>query len=152
MAESKYEKYIKRNIQPNEMPLRVTQKQAITMHKNLIADIGDFGFHFNFVAILAPHMLADPPHDHNCDEMLFFIPADMDKYPDLGGEVELALGEEWEKHTITTAAILTLPPGVNHGPFYMKRVDRPFYFGHMLMASEYFSSQTKKGEGAPVTG
>lgn len=147
MAESKYEKYIKRNIQPQDMPPRVTQKQAITMHKALIENIGDFNFHFNFVAILHPHMLGDPPHDHNCEEILFFMPTDMDNYPDLGGECELALGDEWEKHIINTAAILTLPPGVNHGPFYMSRVDKPFYFGHMLMASEYGSSQTKKGEG-----
>ena len=147
MAESKYEKYIKRNIQPQDMPRRLSQKQAITMHQKLIEDIGDFGFHFNFLAILAPHMLADPPHDHNCDEMLFFLPTDMNDYPNLGGECELALGPEWEKHVVNTAAILALPPGINHGPFYMRKVDKPFYFGHMLMASEYMSSQTKKGEG-----
>jgi hypothetical protein len=147
MAEKKYEKYIKRNIQRRDMPRRETYKQAITMNKALIEDIGDFGFHFNFNAIIAPHMLADPPHDHNCDEILFFIPTDMDNYPDLGGVAEIALGDEWEKHTITTAAIITIPPGINHAPIYMKKVDKPFYFGHMLMASEYSSSQAKKGEG-----
>ena len=147
MAALKYDKFIKRNIQPNEMPPRINQKQAITMHKALIEDIGDFGFHFNFVAILAPHMLGDPPHEHTCDEILFFIPTDMANYPDLGGEAEIALGPEWEKHTINTAAIITLPPGINHAPIFMKRVDKPFYFGHMLMATEYMSSQTKKGEG-----
>ena len=147
MAESKYEKYIKRNIQPREMQRRPTYKQAITMYKELIEDVGDFGFHFNFNAIIAPHMLADPPHDHNCNEILFFLPTDMDNYPDLGGVAEIALGDEWEKHTITTAAIITIPPGINHAPIYMREVKKPFYFGHMLMASEYASSQTKKGEG-----
>ncbi len=146
MAASKYEKYIKRNIQPAEMPVRITQKQAITMHKALIQDIGDFGFHFNFVAVLKPHMLADPPHEHTCEEILFFLPTDMNNYPDLGGEVEVALGKEWEKHVINTAAIITIPPGINHAPIYMRRVDRPFYFGHMLMASEYKSSQMNAGD------
>src|SRR4030043_1457370 len=120
MAETKYEKYIKRNISPREMQRRITYKQAITMHKELIEDVGDFGFHFNFNAIIAPHMLGDPPHDHNCNEILFFLPTDMDNYPDLGGVAEIALGDEWEKHTITTAAIITIPPGVNHAPIYMK--------------------------------
>jgi hypothetical protein len=31
---------------------------------------------------------------------------------------------------------------VQHCPVYMKRVDKPFYFGHCLLASKYGSSAT----------
>jgi hypothetical protein len=62
----------------------------------------------------------------------------------LGGEVEIALGDEWEKHVITTSAIICLPRGVAHCPVYVKRVERPFYFGHLLMASSYGSSAMAK--------
>lgn len=142
MAESKYGKYIKSLPEVTSMPPRTTSLPNINIHEATVADIGGFDFNFNFVGIIAPHVLGDPPHKHDCDELLFFIPTDPDNYPELGGEAEIALGEEWEKHTITTAAIICLPPGINHAPIYMKKVDKPFYFGHMLLAARYSSSQT----------
>ena len=151
MAESKYGKYIITNPKGQEMPRRTTEMRNVTMHEALVADIGGFDFNFNFVGIVAPHVLADPPHDQDCDELLFFIPADPDISPDLGGEVELALGDEWEKQVITTSAIICLPPGVSHGPFYIKKVDKPFYFGHMLLAARYSSSKTSAEEGMPTS-
>jgi len=142
MAESKYGKYIKSLPEVAALPRRTTSLPNITVHESTVADIGGFDFNFNFVGIIAPHVLGDPPHKHDCDEILFFIPTDPDNYPDLGGEAEIALGEEWEKHTITTAAVICLPPGIQHAPIYMKRVDKPFYFGHMLLAARYGSSAT----------
>jgi hypothetical protein len=149
MAKSKYDKYILNEFKAADFPKRITQKQGITLSEAVVEKLG-FNFNFNFVAVLAPHMLGDPPHDHNCDELLFFIPTDMKNYPDLGGEAEIALGPEWEKHTITTAAVIVLPPGINHAPIYMKKVTKPFYFGHMLLAGKYASSQTPEGSGAPT--
>ena len=147
MAETKYGKYIFKDPKAQEMPQRrTTQAGAITLYEDLASEIGGFDFNFNFVSVLAPHVLADPPHKHDCDEFLFFISADPENSPDLGGEAEIALGEEWEKHTITTSAIVCLPPGVQHAPIYMKKVDRPFYFGHMLMASRYSYSATPAGQ------
>jgi len=141
MAETKYGKYIFKDPKIQEMPQRrTTSVRGVGLHEDLVSDIGGFDFNFNFVGVLAPHVLADPPHKHDCDEFLFFIPAEPENAPDLGGEAEIALGEEWEKHTITTAAVICLPPGIQHAPIYMKRVDKPFYFGHMLMASRYSSS------------
>ena len=142
MAESKYGKYILKDAKPPEMQRRTTEARGVSLHEAATAEIGKFDFNFNFVGIIAPHVLADPPHKHDCDEFLFFIPTDPENAPDLGGEVEIALGEEWEKHTITTSAIICLPPGVQHAPIYMKKVDKPFYFGHMLLASKYSSSET----------
>jgi len=149
MAESKYGKYIKRLPEGMSPPRRIASLQNVTMHEATVEDIGGFDFNFNFVGILAPHVLADPPHKHDCDELLFFIPTDPENYPELGGEAEVAIGEEWEKHTITTAAIICLPPGIQHAPIYMKRVDKPFYFGHMLLASRYMSSAQPKDQIAP---
>jgi len=143
MVESKYGKYIFREPKGPELPpRRTTEAWGVSLYEELVSEIGGFDFNFNFVGVLAPHVLADPPHKHNCDEFLFFIPADPENAPDLGGEVEIALGEEWEKHTITTSAIICLPKGVQHAPIYMKKVDKPFYFGHMLLASKYSSSAT----------
>ena len=140
MAESKYEKYILREGRASSPEFLLKDMRNIGLSEELTEAIGKFDINFNFVGILRPHVLADPPHKHDVDEFLFFIPADSENWPELGGEAEIALGEEWEKHTITTAAVICLPPGVQHAPIYMKKVDKPFYFGHCLLASSYASS------------
>jgi hypothetical protein len=140
MAASKYGKYIFKNpLGKGPQPKKVDQ-QSISFGPEVFADMGKFDINFNFVGKLAPHILGDPPHKHNCDEMLFFLPADPTIAPYLGGEMEIALGDEWEKHTINTAAIICIPAGMSHCPVYVKKVDKPFYFGHCLMASSYGSS------------
>lgn len=142
MAESKYGKYVLREGRAATPELPPKDMRNIGLSEELTEAIGKFDINFNFVGILRPHVLADPPHKHDCDEFLFFIPADSENWPELGGEAEIALGEEWEKHTITTAAVICLPPGIEHAPIYMKKVDKPFYFGHCLLASRYRSSET----------
>jgi hypothetical protein len=140
MAESKYGKYIFRNPLGKGPQSKKVDEQSISFGPEVFLEMGQFDINFNFVGKLAPHILGDPPHKHNCDELLFFIPSDPSIAPYLGGEMEIALGDEWEKHTINTAAIICIPKGVSHCPVYVKKVDKPFYFGHCLLASSYGSS------------
>ena len=142
MAESKYGKYVLREPIGKEPPPRKSPTaKGISLGMEGLADI-PINCNFNFVGIVAPHVLADPPHKHDVDELLFFISTDPKAGADLGGEVEVALGEEWEKHVITTPAIICLPAGVQHAPIYVKKVNRPFYFGHCLLAAKYGSNAT----------
>jgi len=145
MAESKYGKYILREARAESPQFPPKDMRNIGLSEDLTKAIGKFDINFNFVGILRSHVLADPPHKHDCDEFLFFIPTDPENWPDLGGEAEIALGEEWERHTITTAAVICLPPGIQHAPIFMKKVDKPFYFGHCLLASRYRSSESPVG-------
>jgi hypothetical protein len=142
MAESKYGKYVIREPKVNLPPRKPTETFIVSLMESALADLPKFDTNFNFVGVLAPHVLADPPHKHDCDELLFFISTDPNNPTDLGGEVEIALGEDWEKNTITTSAVLCLPRGVQHCPIYVKKVDRPFIFGHCLMAGKYGSDAT----------
>lgn len=139
-GESKYGKYILREPKGDPRPLD-TEEWGVGISEKIIGDVGKFNCNFNFLAILGPHMMPDPPHNHDCDEFLFLIPASYENWPELGGEVEIALGEGWEKQTITTAAVICLPKGLMHCPAYMKKVGKPFYFGHMLPLSYYTSSK-----------
>jgi hypothetical protein len=142
MTESKYGKYILKDPRANFQipPKKETQVRNVSISEDLLAGFGGMSCNFNFMGVKEPHLLGDPPHKHEYDEFLFFIASDPSKAPDLGGEVEIALGEEWEKHTITTSCILCLPRGLQHCPIYVKKVDRPFYFGHILAASKYSSN------------
>jgi len=142
MADQKYERLILR--EPRGMgampPRKPTQVQAASINEQLLSEIPEVNCNFNFMGVLAPHLLGDPPHSHDYDEFLFFIATDPENAPDLGGEVEIAFGEDWEKQVINTSAIVCLPKGVQHCPIYVKRVDRPFYFGHIMLATKYSSS------------
>jgi hypothetical protein len=142
MAEAKYHKYILKEPKSKGPPERHPTAQGITITEEMMAPFGVIDCNFNFVGILQPHVLADPPHKHDCDELLFFIPGDPSIAPALGGEMEVALGEGWEKQVINTAAVICVPKGVQHCPVYVKRVDKPFYFGHCLLQSKYGSSAT----------
>ena len=149
MANSKYQKYVLKEPKRKLMDKKVTSLPTFGLTEDLMKGFEKLDCDFNFVAILGPHVLADPPHKHNCDELLFFISTDMENTADLGGEVEIAIGDEWEKQVITSSAIICLPKGLNHCPVYVRKVDRPFYFGHLLMASSYGSSATPEGETSP---
>ena len=145
MASSKYQKYVLKEPRNAPMEKKVTSVPTFGLSEDLMKGFEKFDCNFNFVAILGPHVLADPPHKHDCDELLFFISTDPDNTADLGGEVEIALGEEWEKQVITSSAIICLPKGVNHCPMYVRKVNRPFYFGHLLLQSKYGSNATPPG-------
>ena len=140
MVNSKYQKYVLTQPKIALPPQKTKSVSTFGLDVALMSNLPKLDCNLHFVAMLAPHVLADPPHKHNCDELLFFISADPENTADLGGEVEVALGEEWEKHVITSSAIICVPKGVNHAPIYIRKVDRPFYFGHLLLAATYDSS------------
>jgi hypothetical protein len=142
MPSSKYQKYVLKNPKVISSPRKAATISVIGINEELMSAFQKIDCNFNFVAVTAPYVLSDPPHKHDCDELLFFISADPNNTVDLGGEVEIALGDDWEKHTITTSAIICLPKGVQHCPVYVKKVDKPFYFGHLLLASKYGSDAT----------
>ncbi len=66
------------------------------------------------------------PHTHSFDEYLLFLGIDPEDRFDLGGEVELWLGDE--KHMITRTCAVFAPAGLPHCPLVVHRVDRPFMF------------------------
>jgi hypothetical protein len=145
MAEKKYQKYVLKEPKVKFSPRKPASNPTFGLSEELVSGFHKLGCNFNFVGVLAPSVLADPPHKHNCDELLFFISTDPENPVDLGGEVEIALGEDWERHVVTTSGVVCIPKGVQHCPIYMRKVDRPFYFGHLLMAGSYGSSATPEG-------
>jgi hypothetical protein len=75
MAESRFDKYVLRGA---KVSIPVFPEKAllnIGFDQKYMERFGKVDINFNFVSILSPHVLADPPHTHNCDEYLFFIPA-----------------------------------------------------------------------------
>jgi hypothetical protein len=69
-----------------------------------------------------------PPHTHKDAEILMLIGTNPDDPTDLGAEVELQMGPEREKHTITKSTVVYIPPNLIHCPYIIKRIDRPWIF------------------------
>jgi hypothetical protein len=137
MAKSKYMKYILKEPKEKEPPIKKTISEIISLNPESTFGLDKIDCTFGFSGQLQPWATADLPHKHNCDELLFFIPGDPKDAPDLGGVVEIAFGEEWEKHVINTPAVICIPQGVLHCPVAITKVDKPFYFGHCLLTSKY---------------
>jgi uncharacterized RmlC-like cupin family protein len=71
----------------------------------------------------------ESPHIHKYDEFLIFLGAEP---PDFCGsfdaEIDLWMGEEMEKHTITSTTVVFIPKGVQHAPLNFRAIRKPVLF------------------------
>jgi hypothetical protein len=129
MAETKYGKYI------YEHPIE---------HGELgpsIDYVGERDFNSDFSLILLPVtkpvLMEEFPHSHDFDMYLTLVGYDPNGLNDLGGEIEMYLGEEGEKHIITTPTSIYIPKGFTHCPMRFTRVDKPILLIHASLAAKY---------------
>lgn len=129
MAEKKYEKYV------FEHPI---------IHGNFgpkIEFAGEEAFKSDFslicLPVTKPVLMEEFPHSHEFDMYLTLIGFNPNGLNDLGGEIELYLGEEKEKYIITKPTSIYMPKGMIHCPLEFKRVDKPILLIHASIASKY---------------
>ena len=65
-------------------------------------------------------------HTHSFDEYLLFVGTNPKDQFDLGGEVELWLGDE--QYMLTRTSAVFVPAGLPHCPLIVRKVERPFIF------------------------
>lgn len=73
-------------------------------------------------------------HTHDCDEMIAFIGTNPADPHDLGGEIEMWLGDE--KYLLNKSTLVFAPQGLVHCPLIIRRVDKPIF---------HFTAATKGG-------
>ena len=76
-------------------------------------------------------------HSHDFHELLCFIGGDPENIDDLGAEISICLGDELEEHIITSATVVSMPPGLKHCPLIVKKVTKPFVFLEISTTKEY---------------
>jgi hypothetical protein len=76
-------------------------------------------------------------HSHDFHELLCFIGGNPLDINDLGAEISICLGDEMEEHIITSAAIVSIPPGLKHCPLKVRKITRPFVFLEVSATKEY---------------
>jgi hypothetical protein len=148
MAESKYGKYVMSGLPEAESERKITaphiKGEAPT---KLIARLrgenaeGGTGLSFGLGCVYEPFLLRPDAHKHDFEQFLCFFGGDPMKPADFGGEVELSLGEEGEKHIITSPTIVYLPGGVVHGPLDFKKIDKPIMYMDVFLSATYVSKK-----------
>lgn len=89
---------------------------------------------YNADVCIGYHCLADTrykaerAHTHDFHELLCFIGGNPTDINDFGAEIEISLGEEQEKHLITSTSVVSIPPGLMHCPLIIKKVTKPVVF------------------------
>jgi hypothetical protein len=148
MADTKYGKYISKEPVRMPAPRSRAAHPMVSGREETWPEISDMNCNFAFLCVSEPSMMPDPPHKHDFDEYLFFVGGNLLNMADFGAEIEIALGEEWERHLITTTSIVYIPKGLQHCPINVKKVDKPFLFGHIMLSAKYSSDRNDDGPGA----
>jgi hypothetical protein len=89
------------------------------------------------VPVMQPRLIEEKPHKHDFHQFICFLGSDPLNIGDFGAEIEVYLGEEGEKHTITSPTILNYPPGLVHNPMIYKKVDKPVIHFDIFFSKEY---------------
>jgi hypothetical protein len=134
MSRTKYGQYVKKLIFRDNGPGFYRQVTALNGE-----DLG-LDAHIEYGAYWAAgSMGAVPysPHAHDFNQVMVWLGADPADMGELGAEVELCLGEEGEKHMITTSTAVAVPRGMPHFPANITRMDKRFVFMTVSCAPEY---------------
>jgi len=144
MAKSKLEKYIRRDMQaPEDIQQRHLEVKSPVLGLMSDQSFGNKNFALSWWPISEPFEMISETHAHDFDQFLIFVGGDMKNMVDLGGEVELTLGEndqELEKFVFTTATVVHIPAGLLHCPLNFKKVNnpnKPILFHDLFFAGEY---------------
>jgi hypothetical protein len=125
MAESKLAKYIRKGVstEPSRHP-EITAPRLLTKGGDGFGNV-DFSMHLS--AVTQPFQMVPEPHNHDFEQYLIFAGSGPDTV-DLGGEVELSLGEDkehMEKFVFTEATSVFIAKGLYHCPLNFKKVNDP---------------------------
>lgn len=121
-----------------EVP-KLGEYSVISHNGELNADVS-IGYH----CITDTKYAHEGPHTHDFHELLCFIGGNPMNINDLGAEVHMCLGEVQEKHIITSATVVSIPPGLTHCPLTVARCDKPFVFLEISLTSKFDSSEMKE--------
>ncbi len=131
MVESKYGKYILRGAESGPEKAAVTPAVL-----EGLKDWAGIQHRLSWKYVSQPATMVEEPHSHDFDEFLIFIGSNPAEALDLGGEIELSIGEEREKHIIDTASVICVPKGLVHCPLNISRVNKPFLFCNIQLGHE----------------
>jgi hypothetical protein len=94
----------------------------------------------------APYRLCpdpDKPHAHANTQVMLFLGADPDDLGELGGEFEICMGQEEERHVLTRPTAVITPPFLPHWPGGAVKLSRPMLMVDIHPSGDSVVSQLK---------
>jgi hypothetical protein len=143
MAGTKYGRYVFTDFTPVEMGGDERKiRYSVVLDAKGSEKFAGKPFSIAACVIKEPGVMVPDAHSHDFDQFLVFIGSNPLE-PGLGGEAEICLGKEQEKHTINKAAVVHIPRGLVHCPLTHQKVDKPYLFLDIILSSEYKSNLSK---------
>lgn len=136
MTENNYEKYILRDVKGPWPSFGPMNSDFLGGSQDFMKEIKGAKPNFALYYVMRTGMFSEPPHYHPNDEYLMFLSADRHDMKNLGATIEIAFGDEWEKAEFSTSAMVYFPRDLVHCPIHVKKMDRPFLFGHFWPMGE----------------
>ena len=92
--------------------------------------------------VTEPHIMYEPPHSHDHDMFAFMLGSDPLNVSEFDAELDMWLGEEGEKHTVDSIALVHHPKGLVHRHVDFQIVNKPFMEIHVFISPEYLKART----------
>jgi len=128
--------------------IQVINKEIIKDPK--YSSVNHYELHWNLPGRNFPDPeIGKPPHEHREDEFIFLFGADYDHPQELNATVEICLGEELEKHTISHPCCICIPAGTIHGFYRIVETRKPWFTlraRQSNMLTEHFRMDLIQGE------
>ena len=134
MTENKYEQYLIRN--PWIVGINPEVLEPIINFEGEKAGDG-VNFTLSRSWITQPFTMIKEPHEHDFDQILFFLGGNPLDVKEFEAEVEFYMGDKQEKYIITTPTVIHVPIGLSHGPLNFRRIDKPIEFLDIFLAPKY---------------
>jgi hypothetical protein len=132
MANTRYDKYLTKDC---VIPSKRTGLPMMSTRQLESFGAGDFSL--DCVYITSPRLMLDKSHQHGFAQYLCFFSANAQDAGDFDAEIEIYLGEEEEKHIISSPTIAYIEPGLFHGPLNFARIGKPVLFIDIAMSGRY---------------
>jgi hypothetical protein len=143
MAKDKLEQYIRTDLQSKRAQEAHPEVSKPVLGMRSFDNFGSKDFVITWWPISKPFQMIPETHYHDFDQYLMFMGGDINNMMELGGEVELTLGEkqgELEKFVFTRATVVYVPGGLLHGPLNFKKVNdprKPILYNDLTFTSAY---------------
>jgi len=132
MPKKKYEKFLFTDFREEANLPGVLSPQAYFRGANQIPGAGA---NFGWQLFTKPLFLERAPHTHKGDEYLIFLGGTLpDLFANFDAEIDLCMGEEQEKFTITKPTIVFVPKDMPHTPLNFRVINKPVLFTAMLLS------------------
>lgn len=132
MADTKYGRYLTKDC---VIPSKKTGLPMMSTRQLESFGAGDFSI--DCVYITSPRLMVDKRHRHGFAQYLCFFSSNAQNASDFDADVEICLGEEEEKHLISSPTIVYIEAGLFHGPVNFARVGKPVLFIDIAMVGKY---------------